>query len=376
MDASIDRVLATFLDLVRIDSPSQREGEVAAYCIRELEALGFDVRVDDSARVTGSNTGNVIATLPGNRTDAPILVLSAHMDCVQPCEGVEPVVEGGVVRSAGDTVLGGDDKVGVAAILEAARRLIESGAHRPALRVVLTVAEETGLTGAKALDPRDATGDACLVLDADGEPGGIIISAPTHYTFEATFIGRASHAGVAPEQGRSAIAMASAAVCRMELGRLDDKTTANIGSLIANGATNVVTARAVMTGECRSRDVGRVEQVREVMDAAMRDAAVAHDGQVDVTWTREYAGFDLGEDSPLVRLACDACRDAGLIPRLESTGGGSDGNIFSAAGVPTLVLSCGMNEVHGTDESVAIADLRSLVALVEAFARRMTGFPQ
>lgn len=373
MDASTDRALALFLDLVRIDSPSQREGDVAAYCIRELESLGFDVRVDDSARVTGSNTGNVIATLPGSRTDAPILVLSAHMDCVQPCEGVEPVVEAGIVRSAGETVLGGDDKVGVAAILETARRLIESGAKRPALRVVLTVAEETGLVGAKALDPADATGDACLVLDADGEPGGIIISAPTHYTFSATFIGKASHAGVAPEQGRSAIAMASHAVCAMQLGRLDDKTTANIGSLVGNGATNVVPARAVMTGECRSRDAERVEQVRAVMDAAIKQAAVDGGGEVEIVWQREYAGFDFGEDSPLVRLAIDACHDAGLKPRLESTGGGSDGNIFSAAGVPTLVLSCGMNGVHGTDESIAIDDLRSLVALVEAFARRMTG---
>lgn len=376
MDASTDRALTTFLDLVRIDSPSQREGDVAAYCIRELESLGFDVRVDDSAATTGSNTGNVIATCTGSRTDAPILVLSAHMDCVQPCEGVEPVITDGIVRSAGETVLGGDDKVGVAAILETARRLIESGAKRPALRVVFTVAEETGLVGAKALDPADATGDACLVLDADGEPGGIIISAPTHYTFTATFTGRASHAGVAPEQGRSAIAMASRAVCAMELGRLDDKTTANVGSFVANGATNVVCARTVMTGECRSRDAARVEQVRDAMDAAMKAAAADGGGTVDVVWTREYSGFDFGEDSPLVRMACDACRDAGLTPRLESTGGGSDGNIFSAAGVPTLVLSCGMSGVHGTDESLAIDDLRSLVALVEAFALRLSGSAQ
>lgn len=375
MDASTDRALSTFLALVRIDSPSQREADAAAYCIDELDSLGFDVRVDDSARITGSNTGNVIATLPGSRTDAAILVLSAHLDCVQPCEGVEPVIEAGVVRSAGDTVLGGDDKVGVAAILEAARRLIESGARRPALRVVLTVAEETGLVGAKALDPQDATGDACLVLDADGEPGGIIISAPTHYTFKAVFTGRASHAGVAPEQGLSAIAMASRAVCAMELGRLDDKTTANIGSFVANGATNVVAASAIVTGECRSRDAARVELVRNAMDAAIKAAAAEFGGAVDVVWTREYAGFDFGEDSPLVRLACEACRDAGLTPRLESTGGGSDGNIFSAAGVPTLVLSCGMNDVHGTDESVKIADLESLVRLVEAFARRMTEYP-
>lgn len=371
MPGSSDRALATFLDLVRIDSPSGREAAVADYCIRALRALGFEVRVDDTAAVTGSDTGNVIATLAGTRSDSPVLVLSAHMDCVQPCEGVEPVVADGVVTSAGETVLGGDDKAGITAILEAAHRLLETGADRPSLKVVLTVSEETGLTGAKALAPQDAAGDVCLVLDADGAPGGIVISAPTHYTFRATFSGVASHAGVAPEQGRSAIVMASQAVCAMELGRLDEMTTANIGSLMAEGATNVVCPGALMTGECRSRDAGRVEEVRERMDAHLRAAAGQHGGDVDIAWTREYSGFSFPENAPLVLLARDACEDAGLVARLEHTGGGSDGNIFSADGVPTLVLSCGMTGVHGTEESLAVPDLHALTDLVVAFARRM-----
>lgn len=373
MNGADDRALATFLDLVRIDSPSGREAAVARYCIDALEALGFEVRVDDTAAVTGSDTGNVIATLQGTRAGAHVLVLSAHMDCVQPCEGIEPVVTDGVVTSAGETVLGGDDKVGITAILEAARRLLETGVDRPTLKVVLTVSEETGLTGAKALDPGDAAGDACLVLDADGAPGGIVISAPTHYTFRAVFSGVASHAGVAPEQGRSAIVMASQAVCAMELGRLDEMTTANIGSVRAEGATNVVCPSAEMTGECRSRDAERVEALRERMDASMYAAAAEHGGVAEVAWTREYSGFSFAEDAPLVLLAREACTDAGLVPRLEHTGGGSDGNIFSADGVPTLVLSCGMTGVHGTGESLAVADMHALTDLVVAFARRMAG---
>ncbi len=157
---------------------------------------------------TGSDTGNLIALRPG-RDSSHTLVLSAHMDCVEPCRGVEPVVEDGVVRSAGETVLGGDDKVGIAAIIEAARRLLAEDGPLPDLRVVLTVSEETGLTGAKALEPGSAEGDLCLVLDAAGAPGGIVVAAPTHYTFRAIFKGRASHAGVEPEKGVSAIAMAA-----------------------------------------------------------------------------------------------------------------------------------------------------------------------
>lgn len=368
-----DRLLARFLELVRIDSPSGEEADVAAYCAEELVALGFEVRFDDSPPRTGSNSGNLVAERAGSAPDAPVLVLSAHMDCVEPCRGVSPVIEGGIVSSAGDTVLGADDKAGIAAILEAARRIGEADGPRPAVKVVLTVCEEVGLSGAKALEPADARGDACLVLDADGVPGGIVIAAPTHYTFTATFQGVASHAGVAPEAGRSALVMASRFIAAVPIGRLDARTTANIGTVNGGTATNVIAAEAVVTGECRSLDAARVEEVRASMAAAMEAAAEEGGGSVEVSWTREYSGFSFAEDAPLVRLAVQACCDAGLDPVLKSTGGGSDGNIFAGHGVPTLVLSCGMSGVHGTGESVAVADLHALAALVEAFAHRLAG---
>ncbi|MDO8986791.1 MAG: M20/M25/M40 family metallo-hydrolase, partial [Coriobacteriia bacterium] len=175
MEPADDRLLARFLELIRIDSPSREELDVALFCARELEDLGFQVRFDDSASVTGSNTGNLIAELLAT-AGARTLVLSAHMDCVEPCRGVEPVVSEGIVSSAGDTILGADDKAGLAVILEICRRLVETDAPRPAIKVVFTVCEEIGLAGAKALHPADVAGDACLVLDADGDPGGIIIA--------------------------------------------------------------------------------------------------------------------------------------------------------------------------------------------------------
>lgn len=360
------RLLATFLDLVRVDSPSGQEAALAAHCATELEDIGLAVHFDDTASITGSNTGNLIADLPGSTADAPTLLLSAHLDCVEPCRGVEPVVENGVVSSAGETVLGADDKAGIAAILEGLRRATEGGFERCAVRVVLTVAEECGLKGVKALDPVHAEADLCLVLDADGEPGGIVIGAPTHYTFAAEFIGTAAHAGVAPEEGRSALLMAARAVSAMELGRLDSQTTANVGTVDGGTATNVVPARVMLTGECRSLDPDRVEEVRAAMDAAMLDAAACAGGTVEVRWTKEYEAFHTPEDSPAIEVLREACADARIVPRLFTTGGGSDGSIIAEHGTPTLVLACGMRSVHSTDERIAVADLESLTRLVTA----------
>ncbi len=372
---STERLLETFLTLVRIDSPSLREAEAAGYCTGLLGEMGFEVRTDASAGVTGSNTGNVIATLPALDPSAPILVLSAHLDCVQPCEGVEPVMADGVIVSAGETVLGADDKAGIAAIIEGVRRTIDDGVPRGEIRVVLTVAEEVGLKGAKALDLSDVSGNLCLVLDADGAPGGVVVGAPTHYTFEAVFTGVAAHAGVEPEKGVSALAMAADAMSAMPLGRLDDHTTANVGTIDGGSATNVVPARVVLTGECRSLDDARVEEVRSQMDSVMRDAAAARGGSLELAWTREYTAFSVAKDSAAIGIVRTACAEAGLEPRLFTTGGGSDASIFAQSGTPTLVLSCGMTNVHSTGESVALNDLESLARLVRAVAGRMAVHP-
>jgi len=367
---SSERLLETFLELVRIDSPSGKEAEVAAYCAERLSRLGFDVRFDATQSVTGSNTGNLIASHSGTGRGSK-LVLSAHMDCVQPCIGVEPVVLDGIISSAGETILGGDDKAGIAVILEGLERLVESSETFGPIDVVFTVSEETGLTGAKALAVGDVEGDLCLVFDAAGEPGGIVVAAPTHYTFTARFLGQAAHAGVEPEQGSSAIVMASRAICVMPHGRLDEATTANIGTIEGGVATNVVAAEALLSGECRSLERSRVDQVRDGMDAVMHDAAREGGGSVEVAWTIEYEGFRFSEDDPILTLLEDAMLDIDLTPFRFETGGGSDGSILYAAGVPTLVLSSGLRNVHSTDESVSVEDLESLTKLVCAVAARL-----
>lgn len=366
---SDSRLLSTFLELVRIDSPTREEAQCAAYCASRLEAMGFDVRFDDSAARTGSDTGNLVAELSGD--SSAVLSLSAHLDCVEPCRGVEPVVDDGVVFSAGDTVLGADDKAGIAAILEACERLVASDEPRASLKVVLTVQEEAGLVGAKHMSAEDVACDLCLVLDAEGPPGGIVVGAPTHLTFIAEFTGRAAHAGVAPEDGVSAINMAADAIGRMRLGRLDENTTANIGAINGGGPTNVIAARCEVRGECRSRTHGVVEMLSDEMDRAMRGAASEAGGSVRIAWTREYEGFDSSEDDPHVRVVMRACERAGLTPLAYRTGGGSDANVLAAKGVPVLAIACGMQGVHGTDEHVALADIEAAAAVCVEVARRM-----
>ncbi len=365
-----DRLLATFLELVSIYSPSGAEGACAAYCGSALSDAGCSVSFDDSMPATGSDTGNLIAVLPGS---APAtLVLCAHMDVVEPCANIEPVITDGRIHPKGDTVLGGDDRSGLAAAIECVRRLCEGPEPHPTVKCVFTVKEEVGLVGAKQLSAEQIEGDLCLVLDAAGAPGGIVVAAPTHYTFIARFSGRAAHAGVEPEKGVSAILMAAHAVCAMRTGRIDESSTANVGSIESSGPTNVVAPHARLAGECRSLDRNRVEDIRASMESAMREAAARFGGTVEVVWTLEYEGFALPPDASALDTVRAACLQIGITPTTFSTGGGSDANVIAALGVETLALSCGMTGVHGTQEEIAVADLEGLADLCVAVARQLT----
>jgi tripeptide aminopeptidase len=363
--AAGSRLLDTFVEAVRIDSPSGEEAAFARWCVDRLNAVGCVVRVDDTAMVTGSDSGNVIAELAATAVGATV-VLSAHLDTVEPGRGIEPVVEDGVVRSAGDTVLGSDDKAGIAAILETLAVLRETGRPHARVRVLLTTSEEIGLQGAHALDPADCDGDVCLVLDAAGEVGGVVIGAPTHFTFTATFRGVAAHAGVQPEKGRSAVLMAARAIAAMPLGRLDALTTSNVGGISGGGATNVVPAECVLRGECRSLDAARVAEVRDAMDAAMRGAADDAGGSVEVEWKKEYDGYRYEDGDRVLELVVAGVRAAGFEPYLFFTGGGSDANVLTSKGLPAVALSCGMTDVHGTGETIAVAEMEGMVRVLLA----------
>ena len=361
------RVLETFLDLVRIEGPSYREAAVADYCERALAQIGCSVRRDDTAAVTGSDTGNLVAVLPATAGCEGAVVLSAHLDTVKPCHGVEPVINDGIVRSAGDTVLGADDRAGIAAIIEAVRSAAASDEPHPEVVVVLTVCEEESLVGATAFDASTLPDGAfCYVLDAGGAPGTAIVGAPCHYEFTATFHGRASHAGAAPEAGVSAIRMAADAVANMPLGRIDEITTANVGMIEGGTAVNVVAECCAIKGECRSIERSRAEQLRAAIDQACRQAAERAGGAVELSWHLDYEATNYAPDDPIVRSVERAARSCGLEFRSENSGGGADANALATKGVAAITLAIGMTNYHALDEHIAVRDLEDTARLAEA----------
>lgn len=346
------RLQHTFLELLSFDSPAGAERPVAVYCAEALRDAGFVCQIDAAGNVIGQKSGAVTA--------APRLFFSAHTDTVQPTTGLVVREDEGVFRTSGDTILGADDKAGLAEILEAMRALDESGEPHGDLQVILTTGEEIGLLGAKALSPAVIAGSIGFVFDASGATGSIITAAPTHDNLEVHVTGRAAHAGFAPEQGVSALQIACRAVDRMRLGRIDPETTANLGTLYGGVAGNVVPEDARLWLEARSRDPRVLREQVAHMRECLEDAAAHYGGKAEITVHRDYEGYALAQDDAPLRLAAAGWRQVtGTEPRFRPTGGGSDANVFNAMGVPTVVLSCGYIEAHSVREHVAMVDLEA-----------------
>jgi len=350
-----DRLLALFLDLVRISSPSGEEDEVSAYLQRKLQEMRLEVDADEA--------GNLYAFVEGTGTP---LCLTAHMDTVTPCERVTPVVEDGVVRSDGTSILGADDKSGIAAIIEAVTCALESGgSHRP-VDLLFTVEEESGLLGAKAVEVGRLRARMAIGLDAEGEQGTLVMSAPGQNSLRAVVHGRAAHAGVEPERGINAIRVAAEAIVAMPLGRIDEETTANIGVIAGGRATNIVPDEVVLRGEARSRDAQKLAQQTDAMVSALEGAAAAAGATVELDVQQAYESYRLDAQDPLIQLVTAAMRSLGLEPRPKATGGGSDANVLNTRGVRMVQISTGMREVHTLNESIPVADMAAAARLLLA----------
>lgn len=349
-----ERLLATFLDLVRIDNPSGGEGPIAAYVRGQLEALGLTVAEDA--------VHNLLAHVPGE--GAPLL-LNAHMDSVAPCHGVRPVVEDGVVRSSGDTVLGADDLAGVAAILEGLRATREQGRPHRAAEIVFTVQEEVGLRGAALFDTRALQAREGVTFDSGGDFGGITVGAPSQDSLYVVVQGRAAHAGVAPERGVNAIVVAAQALAQMPLGRIDDETTANFGIIKGGAATNIVPEQAELWGEARSHDQDKLVAQVQAMVAAFEEAARARGASVTVDITHKYDAYRLSTDLPIVQRVMAELHAMGFEPNPQVSGGGSDVNIFAQRNFQMVNVSVGYREIHSTSEYIAVADLERAAELVQ-----------
>ncbi len=354
------RLIDTFIDLVRIDSPSGGEEHVAEMVAARLRALGLEP-CEDSLH-------NVTAFMPGE--GEPIL-LNAHMDSVAPCLGIKPQVDEkrGIIHSDGTTILGADDRAGVAAILEGLQALRQDRLpHRP-IEIAITVSEETGLHGAKGLDLSQFKSKMGAVLDADGPVGSITTESPTHHLITATITGKAAHAGVEPEKGVSAIVVAAEAITNMPLGRIDEETTANIGTINGGAARNIVAAKCEIVAETRSRRESKLKRQTTTMVRALERAAKKHHAQVDIKVERAYEQFRFYPRDPVMRWLAAAIERVGRTPAYHPSGGGSDANVFNAHGIKAVPVGVGYEKIHTTDEFIPIAELVKSAQLVVELAR-------
>ena len=351
------RMLEEFLTLVKMPCSTGKERQAADYVTLKLTELGFTVVEDQAGEKIGGNTGNVIASLTGSVAGAPTIMLSAHLDCVEPCGSIEPIQKDGMILSKGNTVLGSDDKAGVAAILEGLRVLQEDKIPHGAIQVVFTVAEEGGLNGSRNIDRSLLKADYGYALDSGGDIGEIVITAPGQEQIKVIVHGKKAHAGVAPEEGLNAIVVAGKALAEIKQGRIDFETTANIGIISGGVATNIVPDTVELQCEARSRNLNKLAAQVDHMKTTFIKVAAAHGGKADVTTTRAYNPYVLAEDAPVVKNAFAAAKNLSLTPKLVGTGGGSDANFFNIYGVPCAVLGVGMSKVHTTDEFIKESDL-------------------
>ncbi len=367
-----DRLKALLLELIRIDSVSRRERLIALRLKQELESIGAEVRIDDAGEKVGGNVGNLIARLHGTVPEAPLFLLSAHMDTVVPGEGVQPVIEGDIIRSDGTTVLGGDDKSGLAVICEVARSLAEQKIPRGDLEVVFTICEEVGLLGAKHLDTSQLKARRGLVLDSENV-GCLFTRAPASDRMEFRIHGLEAHAGVCPEHGISAIRVASQAIAGMRLGRIDHETTANVGIIQGGLATNIVPPMALVKAEARSHDESKLRAQTEHMRRRFEEAAAAarlelngvrHAALVEAEIQRNYPRMAVSDSSPIVRLVMEAANSLGYEVKTMATGGGCDANIFNGRGIESANLGTGMQAIHTLKESLNVQELCKAAEIV------------
>ena len=356
------RLFETFVRLCEIRSPTGEEREIADTLAAELRALGLEVSEDDAAGPAEAGAGNLLARLPG-KSDRWVM-FCAHIDTVPHKGQVEVVNDDGVFRSRGETILGSDNKAAVAVFMELVARRAESPAPI-GIELVLTVAEEQGLRGAKAFDASQLRSECGFVLDHAGPVGEVVVTTPTQQKILADFRGVEAHAGIKPEEGSSAIAAAAAAISRMELGRLDEETTANVGLITGGTSGNVVPGHCGIHAEARSLDAGRAAEVAGAIADACAWGASEHGCDVDVRIEELFRGYKLPPASPALGLAEAGLRGAGLEPVRVAIGGGSDANALRLDGFDCVLLANGTDAVHTADEMVPARNLEKMLEVCE-----------
>jgi tripeptide aminopeptidase len=364
-----ERLLADFIRLCQIESPSGREREIADALTADLRGLGLEVEEDDSRSQTGSDAGNLLVRAPGPE-GAPTVLLCAHMDTV-PLDGpVEVTSQDGLLTNRHEAILGADNKAAIVTIMGAMRRLMRAGDLPAGVEILFTTAEEQALRGAKAFDRSRLSADFGYVFDHASPIGEIVLASPTYYSVEGRFRGQAAHAGIRPEAGHSAIVAAARAIAAMRIGRIDTETTANVGRIKGGTSPNVVAERCLVELETRSLDADRAaEMVTEMVDA-LSEAATDTECDVETSVERLFQGFRLPRTAPAVEVAAAALREHEIEPVYINTGGGSDANVFVAAGLPVVNLANGTERNHQPDESVTVEALETMLEVTVSLVRQ------
>ncbi len=353
------RLVESFMELVKIDSISREERNLADFLIEKLEDLGLEVIVDQAGEKVKSNSGNLIARLKGNIKKATPIMFSAHMDTVVPGKNINPFLKGEKIVSSGKTILGADDKAAIAALLEALHIIKKNNIPCGDIEILFTICEEIGLLGAKNLDISSLNAQIGFVLDSGGQVGKIITTAPSQNSLEIIIHGKSAHAGSNPEEGINAIQVAGFALSRMKLGRIDEETTANIGIISGGKATNIVPDKVTLKGEVRSRNEEKLEKYTEQLIKITEDTAQEFRVKAEVKINKEYHCYNLSPDDQAVMIAVKAAKNIGLQPSLCPSGGGSDANVFNKKGFTSVDLAIGMEKVHTLEEYILIKELKN-----------------
>ena len=358
-----NRLIEQFVKMVEISSVSGCEGRFKDYLKEALHQRGLRVVEDRAGEALGGDAGNLLATWPGS-TGGSTLLFCAHMDTVQPGIDIKAVVDDTCIKSAGETILGADDKAGIAALLEAIDCIQEQNLPHPDVEMLFTVGEDQGLQGSKFFDYRILQATMAFVLDGGGAPGDIIIQSPCQNEIEYVAYGKSSHAGINPEDGVNAIHLVSQALAVMPCGRVDEETTCNFGIIAGGTARNIVADVCRVKGESRSLQRSKLDTLTDKLVNTFREEVEKRGGRAEVQVTLLYPELKLDEDQPVVQTAVNAAKRAGLQPVLTGTGGGSDASIINGQGIPCVNLGIGMQQVHTTSEFILIDDLVKNAELV------------
>lgn len=345
------RMIDIFCELVKIPSESPNDKEFVAYMEKLLKKEG--------AKTVKDAFGNLIATFPAKGSNSnEYVAFGCHADTVKPGVGIEPVIENGVIRSKGDTILGADDKAGIAVVLEA----IRSASKRPPIEFIITRCEETGTEGSTKLDYSLIQSKMAYVIDEESIRE-IVVGAPTKFAFLVEYKGSSAHASE-PENGVSAVVPAAKAISRLKLGRIDKGATANVGIFEGGEVTNGIPSSAKIVAECRSVDHERAIRMADEMEKVFLSSAEEHGVKVDLKKEIKYYAFHLPEDSKVVQVAIKALAKHGVNAETKVITGGLDANNFNKNGVQTATLGVGYKDIHTKNETVVIKDMETVTKAV------------